>query len=230
MAVLSSLMSNAKRDKEFSYEKEVFEGVSLNYRMSVINSDTQTPETIVVYLHGGSAKGNDNEAQLQTQAVDDIYDFLKDNGYHARMLVPQAPEGQQWEDELLPALKALSDKYKTDESSDCFILGGSMGGYGVWNMLTEYPEYFTGAMPVACNTPRTPAENYSDTRIYSVVGGKDANRNINYIQSFFDRLDECTEKGAKLDIESDWNHRETCEWSFTPQRLEWLIISLCRRR
>lgn len=223
IGILSSLMADAERADEFSYENEDFDGVRLNYRMSVINPEIQTPETIVIYLHSGSSRGDDNESQLQTQAAGDIYDYLKDNGYHARMIAPQAPDGHQWEDELLPAIKALSDKYKISEESEIFILGGSMGGYGVWNILTAYPDYFSGAMPVACNQPRNQVENYTGTKIYSVVGGMDPNRNLNAIQSFFNRLEGVTEKGSKLDIEPEWDHRETCEWSFTPKRLKWLF-------
>lgn len=223
MIVLTSLMANAEIENDFSYENENFAGVNLNYRMSVINSDILKPEVIVIYLHGGSAQGNDNKTQLQSQAVTDIYNYLKENGYHARILAPQAPEGHQWDGDLIPALIALSDKYNVAEESECYILGGSMGGYGVWNILNAYPGYFTGAMPVACNTPKSPAENYVGSRIYSVVGGNDTNRNINVIQSFFDQLEASDGKGAKLDKEKDWNHRETCEWSFTTQRLKWLF-------
>lgn len=223
IAVSFFLMANAEKENEFSYESGDFDGTRLNYRMAVINSDVHAPENIVIFLHGGSAQGVDNEAQLQTKAVDDIYNFLKDNGYHARLLAPQVPDGHQWEGEYLPAIKALSEKYIIAEGSESFILGGSMGGYGVWNLLTAYPDYFAGAMPVACNTPRIPVENFGATKIYSVVGGRDANRNLDAIQSFFSRLEAISLKGAKLDIEYDWNHRETCEWSFTPERLKFLL-------
>lgn len=225
LTLLPTLMANAGTESEFSYENDDFAGINLNYRMSIINSDIPKPEVIVIYLHGGSAQGNDNKAQLQTQAVDDIYNYLKKNNYHARMLVPQAPEGHQWDEDFIPAMKALSDKYNIAGKSESYILGGSMGGYGVWNMLTAYPEYFSGAMPVACNTPKAPAENYCRTRIYSVVGRNDPQRNINAIQSFFNRLEASNGKGAELDVENDWDHRETCELSFTPQRLNWLFTT-----
>ncbi len=223
MMVSASLTANAQIKNDFSYENENFAGVDLNYRMAVINPDTLKPEIIVIYLHGGSGQGNDNVAQLQSQAVSDISDFLRTAGYHARILAPQAPEGHQWNDELIAALKALSDKYNISGNAQCYILGGSMGGYGVWNMLTAYPGYFAGAMPVACNTPKIAPENYTATRIYSVAGGNDRNRNLSAIQTFFNQLEAIDGEGARLDIEEDWNHRQTCEQSFTPQRLAWLL-------
>ncbi len=225
LTMLTVISANAEAESEFSFECEDFAGVNLNYRMAIINPEVQSPEIIIMYLHGGSGQGSDNSAQLESQAVEDIYNYLSQSGRHARLLAPQAPDGYQWEDELLPALKALADKYNIAGQSECYILGGSMGGYGVWNMLTDYPDYFTGAMPVACNTPKAPAQNYAGPRICSVVGGNDPQRNIDAIQTFFHRLEAADAKGAKLDIEYDWNHRETCEWSFTSQRLDWLFLS-----
>lgn len=157
-----------------------------------------------------------------TRAVDDIYDYLESNDICAVFLVPQAPYGYQWAGNLIPAVKLLIDKYSLGGNKKVHILGGSMGGYGVWNMLTAYPGFFSSAMPVACDTPEKSPESYRNTKIFSVVGGNDPRRNIEKIKSFFEDL---SEQGidAKVDIEADWNHRQTCEWSFTPERLDWLF-------
>ena len=97
-----------------------------------------------------------------------------------------------------------------------------MGGNGTWNMLTAYPGYFTGAMPVACNTPKSKPEKYVSTKIYSVVGGNDRKRKISDIKSFFRKLEE-KDADVRLDVENSWGHRQTCEWSFAPERLDWLF-------
>ncbi len=223
MAALAVLNVNAGISKEFSFENEEFAGINLNYRMAVINPEIQSEEIVVIYLHGGSGQGNNNKSQLNSGAVEDIYNYLKDTGLHARMLVPQAPSGQQWDNNLIPALKGLADKYCATQDTRIYILGGSMGGYGVWNLLTAYPDFFAGAMPVACNTPGRPAELYSHTRICSVIGGRDTRRRVSAIESFFRHLEATDGDGAKLDIEPNWDHRRTCEDSFTRTRLNWLF-------
>lgn len=159
---------------------------------------------------------------MKTPAINDIYNYLANNGKNFILLVPQAPYGQQWMGLAIPALKEMLDKYSDNGTLDVYILGGSMGGLGTWNMLSAYPEYFKGAMPVAFDTPKGKSDKYIGTRIYSVVGGNDRRRNIGKCKSFFDKF---TKRGGhgKLDVENSWGHRQTCEWSFTPERLDWLF-------
>lgn len=222
--LLVSLCTFAASDShiELSYENETFGGVELNYRKAEINSQTEAEKIVVVYLHGGSGQGDDNEAQVDTPAVDDICNYLKNNGFNAVFVAPQAPAGSQWEGTIMEAVKALLDKYSGKGTSRVYVLGGSMGGYGVWNMLTAYQGYFTGSMPVACNTPRNNPDKYLSVRIISVVGGNDAKRNIRQTKSFFEEF--ATLGGEALfEVEDNWNHRKTCDLSFTPERLKWLF-------
>ena len=69
-----------------------------------------------------------------------------------------------------------------------YILGGSMGALGTWNMLSSYPGYFKGAMPVAFDTPKGKVGKYADARICTVVGDNDRRRNIGKCKSFFEKL------------------------------------------
>ncbi len=209
-------------DSVFSYGSEEFSGLTLNYRKAVLGSDADSCRMIVIYLHGGSGQGNDNKAQMKTPAVTNIYSYLKGRGMNCVLLVPQVPFGQQWMGIAIPALRALADKYSAGKCSPVYILGASMGGNGVWNMLTEYPGYFAGAMPVACDTPKYKPEIYDSTRIISVIGGDDKKRDFNSILSFFNRL-KMNGPQAEVEIVDRWGHRQTCEWSFSPARLDRLF-------
>lgn len=225
LVVLSTALSIFAGDKVenlFSFKNETFSGFNLNYRKAELKSDSDSSKVVILFLHGGSGQGDDNKSQMNNPAIADVYNYLKDRGYNAVMLVPQAPCGQQWMATIIPTIKVLTDKYADGENTKIYVMGGSMGGNGTWNMLTAYPGYFTGAMPVACNTPKGKPERYVATKIYSVVGGNDRKRKIGDIKSFFKKLEE---KGVivKLDVENSWGHRQTCEWSFTPERLDWLF-------
>lgn len=65
---------------------------------------------------------------------------------------------------VIPALKGFLDKYSDNGRKDIYILGGSMGGMGTWNMLSAYPGYFKGAMPVAFDTPKDKIDKFIGTR------------------------------------------------------------------
>ena len=51
----------------------------LPYRMKNIAADGTGRPILVMYLHGGSSKGNDNEAQMKEAAVGVISKYLADN-------------------------------------------------------------------------------------------------------------------------------------------------------
>ena len=210
------------KEELFSYENETFGGFSLLYRKAELNQTDGSDGIVVIYLHGGSGQGEDNQSQLMTNAVSDIYNYLKSNNIKTVILAPQAPYGHQWTGDLMSAVKGLSDEYSGNGDKKVYILGGSMGGYGVWNLLTAYRGYFAGAMPVACNTPRRSPENYLNTRIISVVGRNDFKRDIEAVKYFFEELSELGGE-VGVDIEDNWNHRQTCEYSFTPERLDRLF-------
>lgn len=221
LALIATFIAWSKDDLDevFTYEKETFAGLDLNYRKTELGDSAKI---VVLYLHGGSGQGDDNKSQMKTPAIHAIYTYLADSLKDFTLLVPQAPYGQQWMGLAIPALKEMLDKYSENGSLDVYILGGSMGGLGTWNMLEAYPGYFKGAMPVAFDSPKRKADKYLGTRIYSVIGGEDKRRNIGKCKSFFEKM---TKQGAqaKLDIEPTWTHRQTCDSSYTPTRVAWLF-------
>lgn len=221
LAVVTTFTGWSKSDLEesFSFESDSYAGMKLNYRKADFGDSTKI---VVLYLHGGSGQGDDNISQMKTPAISDIYNFMTENGYSFTMLIPQAPYGQQWMGQAIVALKEMLDKYSDTGKRDIYILGGSMGGLGTWNMLDAYPGYFKGAMPVAFDTPKNKIDKFIVTRIYSVVGGNDRRRNIGKCKSFFEKFAKQGGVG-KIDVENSWGHRQTCEWSFTPERLRWLF-------
>ncbi len=219
MAEWSTCRGQGKADELFSFEKGLFAGMELQYRKAEVGDSASI---VVLYLHGGSGQGDDNRSQMASPAIMDIYEFLEGEGMSFTMLVPQAPYGQQWMGSAVPALKGLLDEYSDEGAKPVYVLGGSMGGNGTWNLLTEYPGYVTGAMPVACDPPREQPATYTSTRILTVAGDDDRKRNLGKIRDFFGRL---TRQGgdARADIERGWSHRRTCDKSFSQERLGWLF-------
>lgn len=221
MILISSfaVWARDKVDEAFTFENGTFSGYNLNYRKAEAGDSAKI---VVLYLHGGSGQGDDNKSHMNSPAINKIYTYLVDTGKSFTMLIPQAPYGQQWMGLVIPALKEMLDRYSDNGTRDVYILGGSMGGLGTWNMLSAYPRYFKGAMPVAFDTPKHKVDKYLGTRIYSVIGGDDRRRNVGKCKSFFEKLAKQGGQG-NLDVENSWSHRQTCDWSFTPERLDWLF-------
>lgn len=228
-------VSGCKTDDDFTFEtdkitpvefetgKIIFDGIEMPYRVAHI-SGTGKP-TIVIYLHGGSSKGNDNDTQMKEAGIDSIANYLELKQLNAVCLVPQCPSDKSWGGPMLGVLKALIDRYACSESLDdteIYIFGGSMGGTGTWSMLSAYPRLFTSAMPVAGNPSKCDADNVATTPVYTVMGTSDR---IMSVETASDFIDELNARGAitRLDIEEGWTHEVTCIQSYTTERLDWVF-------
>lgn len=206
-----------------------FEGAELPYRRAEINLKEGVTPSVIIYLHGGSAKGSDNEAQMQEPAIATIAEYAASNGLSAVFLVPQCPakdsQGRtmDWV-KMSSALEYLIKSEMVSQEVDAYILGGSMGGTGTWNMLSTFPHLFSGAMACAGNPKGCSAVNVAKTPIYAVMGSADKIMKPEVV-NLQDFLDEVGKAGGKyeFDTEEGWDHETTCKQSYTPARLAWLF-------
>lgn len=211
---------------DITFYKETFTlgNTTIPYRKANIQG-SEGKASLVIYLHGGSSKGNDNETQLNEPAVQSICSWLSRNNQKTIMIVPQCPKDKSWLGTMLPVLKGLLqtfiDRGVADERR-VYILGGSMGGTGTWNMLASYPDFFAAAMPVAGNPSGLNAEKVKETPIYTVMGTADVIMKIDNVESFLSEMDLY---GAEyqFDIEEGWTHENVCKQSYTDERLQWVF-------
>lgn len=160
----------------FAADKIVSAGITMPYRVAYANNPGK--QSIVIYLHGGSSKGNDNEAQMQEPGIDSIATYLDRKQMNVVFLVPQCPADKSWGGPMLSVLKALIDRYvgTNADDADVYIFGGSMGGHGDM-------EYAVGLSASVCRRHargRQPVEVQPckcgfNTRLYS-----DGNRRPHY--------------------------------------------------
>lgn len=207
----------------FDMGRITFAGIEMPYRVAhFIGTGTSS---VVIYLHGGSSKGDDNEMQLREPGIDSIANYLEANHLDATFLIPQCPSDKSWGGQMLGVLKALIERYAGDgaeESCRVYIFGGSMGGTGTWSMLSAYPGLFTAAMPVAGNPSKCDADKVASVPVYTVMGTSDRIMSVEAAAKFIQELDS---RGAttKFDIEDGWTHEMTCIQSYTAQRLDWVF-------
>lgn len=212
--------------KIFSEESIEFEDITLPYRKAVVGTVSESSRgALVLYLHGGSRKGEDNTRQLTEIGLRDIYNYLVKNGISATVLAPQCPSHLSWDRRVNEALKAMIDaNLSTVDTSRIYAFGGSMGGVGVWSLLSTYSGLFAAAMPVASDPMRVDLKSALSTSIYSVVGREDMRRDIAFTENFVATFKEA---GGTIvfDIEEEWDHATTCQKSYTDARLAWIFAS-----
>lgn len=129
-------------------------------------ADTMTEALpLVIFLHGAGERGNDNFMQLK-HCIKYFLDDTVTNHYPFLLMVPQCPNDRRWvnTDWSLPehamdsvptvelrgvmaVLDSLIDAGAVD-STQVYICGISMGGYGTWDALQRWPEKFAAAIAI----------------------------------------------------------------------------------
>ena len=209
----------------FSYAQGNYAGINLPYRTANIHAMPNEKSALVIYLHGGSSKGNDNEKQMSEAGIDSISDYLSRKGINATFIVPQCPVDKSWGGTMNTVLKALIDSQVengTVDSDRIYIFGGSMGGSGTWSLLSAYPGLFAAAMPVAGNPAGCIPANVAKTPVFTVMGTDDRIMSMDTVNDFITEL-----KGVggdcRYEVENGWTHEITCIESYTTDRLDWVF-------
>lgn len=100
--------------KEWKYGNTVFP-----YREARIACDeASTKPALVIYLHGGPKRGNDNVKQMSETAIGVIADYLLRKNINSIMIIPQCPESLTWGVKTNEAIKSLINNYVDAGSVD----------------------------------------------------------------------------------------------------------------
>ncbi|MBE6377017.1 MAG: phospholipase [Lentisphaerae bacterium] len=179
--------------KKFQMEQSSYAGIDggkINYCRRLINPELSGTIPVLLFLHGAGERGDDNCKQLFHGAAE-IISWCKRNRKKVLLLFPQCPEGQQWVNTPWNALKhsipeeseymKLAMEMLTSEVSKSkadpsriYIVGISMGGFGVWDAISRDPFRFAAAFPVCGGGDIAQAGKLTDIPILTFHGEIDS--------------------------------------------------------
>lgn len=143
-------------------------GTTLPYRL-ILPEDYSADRTypLVLFLHGAGARGTDNEKQLAEAGVFQKILDRQDADYDCIMVAPQIGTDSQWVNtrgrtapttcrrpRRAPRCRRLRSCSKSSAATTAstgtrlYLVGISMGGYGVWDMAMRSPDLFAAAVPI----------------------------------------------------------------------------------
>ena len=133
-----------------------------------IPDNPKTNMALVIFLHGSGECGN-----LNSMISVSMPKFMNEGYYKNYNAVFIAPNTKNcnWGTDA-SKVKALIDEKVEQYSIDpkhIIITGHSLGGNGTWNMIRQYPGFFSAAVPVS-GCPNASAESYLNIPIRSYVG------------------------------------------------------------
>jgi predicted peptidase len=137
--------------------------LTMPYRLFIPNGyDTQKKYPLILWLHGGGAKGHDNLSQILGDQIPGTRTWTKPDNqakYPAFVLAPQSAAGWVAVGRLggnalsvplvlvVEILGSLKNKFSID-SQRIYVAGQSDGGYGTWCLITHRPDLFAAAIPL----------------------------------------------------------------------------------
>lgn len=168
------------------------DGTKLAYRLYVpFDYDESREYPVLLLLHGAGERGNDNMGNL-VHIVSNLFNISKTPVTDAIIVAPQCPAGNQWVDtpwangsydtsrvkisNELRAVMEIMDEVEDEFSTDYdryYVMGLSMGGFGTWDLLMRYPDYFAAGVPICGGADPSMAEELVNVPIWTFHGSAD---------------------------------------------------------
>ncbi|MBK7858328.1 MAG: dienelactone hydrolase family protein [Archangiaceae bacterium] len=131
---------------------------------------------VVVYLHGSAERGSDTVAQLKN-GVDALL------GQHLIAVAPQCPMndtfGGSWyggesrtQRHVVELVKSLAHRRSVD-AHRISVIGYSMGGIGLWDLLVRHRALFSAGVPIASDLDLSTAKALEGFPLWAFHGERD---------------------------------------------------------
>jgi hypothetical protein len=166
----------------------------LTYLPKDYDTSLATKWPTIIFLHGGSSRGND----LKRVKANGIPDRLE-RGKNIPFIViaPQCPVDKRWEtDDWFDVLYAeISARYRID-TNRIYLTGLSLGGSGTWYLAMKHPTTFAAIAPISGKTSHIQfisdsACKLAGTPIWIFHGKDDEVVDVTETYQIAKRLDQC---------------------------------------
>jgi len=198
---------------------------------------------LVLYLHGSGGLGDDNEKQLGLGNTFGTHVWaLPENQkrFPSYICAPQTDRGWANYEEstgggparvvagfgsgarlALEIVRALAGEFAIDERR-IYVMGQSMGGAGVWNLLVQRPPFFAAAVICCASATEDDVTRAARTPLWNFHGDADQTVPVSVSRSRIDALRKAG--GRPVYTEYPGVDHNVWEWAFTEPALPvWLF-------
>ncbi|MGG0413758.1 chitobiase/beta-hexosaminidase C-terminal domain-containing protein [Peribacillus simplex] len=215
--------SIAEKFLEFTYK-------SMPYRLYVPeNYDPNTSYPLVLFLHGGGERGNDNEKHLMANDGAVIWAAPENQAKHPSfILAPQSrnvPDGGftitrdvnnivnlsrvfEVSEDLKMAYEVLQHvrgEYNIDPNR-LYSTGVSQGGFGTFNMNMEHPDTFAAMVPIAGGADPAKAHLIKHVPIWAFHAKDDSVIPVSYSRNIIDAIESDGGEPIYTEYKSEMNY------------------------
>jgi pimeloyl-ACP methyl ester carboxylesterase len=119
----------------------------LRYLPKEYNADTLKKWPLIIYLHGGSDRGNELNKLYSSGIPDQIF---RGRQFPFIIISPQCPEHLRWSTDnwFENFFEEVTARYRID-TNRIYLTGLSLGGSGTWYLAVKYPDRFAAIAPIS---------------------------------------------------------------------------------
>jgi poly(3-hydroxybutyrate) depolymerase len=170
------------------------QGTTLPYYIFVpAHYHAQVQYPLVLCLHGSGESG-DNPSAVKNNSMATVW--ARDSNqsrWPCFILVPQCPGYGWWTNSNIElAIIDILDSIQLEFSIDAnrlYITGLSMGGYGTWDMIAQYPARFAAAVPMSGGGDPLKAALTKHIPIWNFHGAQDGTVSVTYSRAMITALE-----------------------------------------
>ena len=215
---------------ESTFTKQQYSSDNVNIRYWLYTPENPTNNMpLIVYLHGGSGKGDNLEL---ITSVDGFPQYLLDGKLtpNAYVIIPQvSSEYKGWGDNKADVMKLISfvsEEYDINEDK-ISLTGHSMGGSGAWMLALAYPNTFSAVAPLSGSVKLTDANinKLKNIPVWAIVGAEDTIVDPQSSIDFIAELAAVNEKAKLTELEGA-DHFAVPNLSYLSNEfnlIEWLL-------
>lgn len=160
-------------------------GGSLPYRIFLPAKATGSPLPAIIYLHGSGGAGADNFKQISGGNTLGTHLWTRADiqaWQQTVVIAPQIAVGAEWAavdaglapaTELLLQLVASLAQEKLIDPNRVYLVGQSLGGFGVWELISKRPEIFAAAVALCGGGDAGRVASASEVPMWAFHGAKD---------------------------------------------------------
>src|ERR1051325_7016229 len=225
------------QEREHILIAKVFKGThgrTMPYRLYVPQNDDKPKRyPLVLYLHGGGGRGDDNRKQIKggNGYLVDLLIAGSQSKHPSIVVVPQSPrEGWVGDDSIAPTsylslvlelISELARSYSID-THRLYVLGQSMGGFGTFAIITMQPKMFAAAVPVCGGGDESQAARIADVPIWAFHGELDQSVNVARSRNMIAALTKAGGKPRYTEYKGE-GHQIWVKVVKEPQLLSWMF-------
>lgn len=206
-----------------SLTTQITKNVNINYLLSFPEGYSEEADGkwgLIIFLHGMDMRGED-VSKLNNYG---IFGIGEGKSLPFVVAAPQCPSESYWNmerDAVMALVTELSANHHID-SNRIYLIGYSMGGYGVWDLAINNPQTFAAIVPVSSGGQISKAEQLKDTPIWAFHGALDNVVPVDQMSRMINAVEQ-HQSNIKLTIYPDLGH-DIMDCTLNKQELyTWLL-------